>query len=177
MSYEFYRILHFTGIFMVLVALGGIAVHMINGGSREAFPARRWVAIVHGIGLFFALLAGFGMYAKAYGGMGVPTWVWLKVGIWLVLGAAPVVLYRAKGAAHALFLVVVALAVAAGTIAYSKPFGFAAQSPALPNSGEYNDEDPDSDPLVDSELEDFEDPNMGEVDNLEGIEAAPPSEQ
>jgi len=122
MSYEFYRILHFTGIFMVLTSLGGMAVHMINGGTRAEFPARRWTAIMHGIGLFIALTGGFGMLARLYGGMSLPVWAWIKLGIWLLLGVAPAVLYRAKGAARALFVAVVVLAVLAAATAFRKPF-------------------------------------------------------
>ncbi|MCM2280859.1 MAG: hypothetical protein NDI61_03320 [Bdellovibrionaceae bacterium] len=120
--YEIYKLIHYTGLFLILSSLGGIAMHMINGGARDTFLARRWAGALHGVGMFMALLGGFGMYARAYSGMPLATWVWIKVFIWLVLGAAPFALYRIRGASRALFLAIVALAVAAAATALHKPF-------------------------------------------------------
>lgn len=122
MNYEFYRLMHFTGIFMTLTALGGIAVHMINGGSKQEFPGRKWVAVMHGVGLLLALTGGFGMLARLYGGMETPPWAIIKLVIWVLLGALPAPMYKMKSAARALYVAALVLAVAAGAAAYFKPF-------------------------------------------------------
>lgn len=79
--------------------------------------------MVHGIGLLLALVGGFGMYARLYGGAPLAPWVMMKILIWVLLGAVPAVLYRLRGASYMLFFVVTALAVTAGAMAFYKPLG------------------------------------------------------
>ena len=35
MSYEVYLVLHVTGVLLTFVALGGAALHSLNGGTRD----------------------------------------------------------------------------------------------------------------------------------------------
>ena len=53
MSYEFYKVLHITGIFMVISAVGA---HLLNGmlGGSKQFAGKKFVSILHGIGLLIA---------------------------------------------------------------------------------------------------------------------------
>ena len=64
MSYEVYKIIHLLGLSMVLMSLGGIILHSINGGSKGSNTFRKGAMITHGVGLFLLLVAGFGMLAK-----------------------------------------------------------------------------------------------------------------
>ncbi len=65
MSYEFYQTLHVLGLFLLFSSLGAAALHAMNGGTKESNPSRKWVAITHGVGLLFVLVAGFGLLAKS----------------------------------------------------------------------------------------------------------------
>lgn len=95
MSYAFYNVLHLLGIFLLLLSLGGISTHILNGGNRN-YPLRKWIASIHGIGLLIIFVAGFGLMAKiGMVGQGMwPAWIFIKLSIWLILGAMPVLLYR-----------------------------------------------------------------------------------
>ena len=44
MNVEFYKVLHLWGVFMVLASLGGISLHVINGGNRN-YSARKFAAL------------------------------------------------------------------------------------------------------------------------------------
>ena len=121
MPLEFYLVTHLVGVFMILLALGGIALHMINGGSR-AYASRRFISIIHGLGLLVSFVAGFGMLAKL-GIMGaLPLWVILKLVIWLILGGIPVAFYRTPKRSKFLFLTVLVWAGFAAYLGIYKPF-------------------------------------------------------
>ena len=121
LSLEVYKILHLLGMMLVFLALGGITVHAATGGERESNPLRKSLAISHGIGLVLMLFAGFGMLAKI--GMSVAGgWLWVKVVIWLFLGAAMVLPYRARGLAGAMLALLPLLGLLAAYLAIYKPF-------------------------------------------------------
>lgn len=103
MTYEIYNVLHIFGIILVFMALGAAALHAGNGGTREDNHGRKIVASVHGVGLLVILVAGFGMLAKIGGGL--PGWLHPKLLIWLLLGAAPIIIARKPGSARAMWLV------------------------------------------------------------------------
>jgi hypothetical protein len=122
-SYQFYLVLHFTGVFLILFSLGGVALHVINGGTRE-YPARKWAAMGHGIGLLIALVGGFGLLARLgimHGGQGLPLWIWVKLCVWLALGAAPVLLYRQRQLSKVWWFLILVLGMLAATMAIYKP--------------------------------------------------------
>lgn len=121
MSYNFYKILHIAGAFTVLMSLGGIALHCLNGGNRQ-FAYRKWVGMIHGIGLFFLLAAGFGLLARLGMARKLPNWIYAKLLIWLVLGFVPVLFYRNSKAAKTLFYITLVLAACSAAIGVLKPF-------------------------------------------------------
>lgn len=95
MSYEFYNLLHILGIVLVFMAVGALAFHGANGGTKETNKARGLIMASHGVGLLLIAVAGFGMLAKI-GGMsgGLPGWLHPKLLIWVLIGAAPALLNR-----------------------------------------------------------------------------------
>ena len=55
-----YKNIHFIGIFMILMALGGLLLHRITGGTqRHAW--RKPVAWTHGVGMLLILLGTTGL--------------------------------------------------------------------------------------------------------------------
>jgi hypothetical protein len=123
MSYVTYKIIHFLGIFTLITAMAVAAAHMLGGGSKADNPHRKAIAIAHGLAVFLILLGGFGMLARLgimHGGL--PGWIYLKIGIWLVLAASIALVYRGRETARALVWAVPLLAAAAGATALLKPF-------------------------------------------------------
>jgi uncharacterized membrane protein SirB2 len=135
MSYETYKILHLLGLTLVVLSLGGILVHVINGGSKASNGFRKGVMITHGVGLLLLLVAGFGMLAKL-GIHSFPAWVGGKLVIWLALGAFVGVAYKSQRLARKLWIVVPVLVVLAAYLAIAKPFmGSEAATPPAQLSG------------------------------------------
>jgi hypothetical protein len=116
-----YKNLHLIGVFMILVALGGIILQQINAAPRGQVW-RRPMAITHGIGMVLALVGGFGMLAR----LGIfwpwPGWVIGKIIIWLVFGILVALIGRMPALAKPLWWSTIALAAIAAYLALNKPF-------------------------------------------------------
>ena len=120
MDLQIYRIVHLFGLSLVLLSLGGIMVHAMNGGTKASNSFRKGAVITHGVGLLLVLVAGFGMLHK------VPVahdtgWMLGKMAIWLVLGGAVAFAYKSREAAKILFFVVPVL-VLLGAVMALYPF-------------------------------------------------------
>lgn len=121
MTYEFYKVLHLLGIFLILVPLGGVAMHVMNGGTKESNSRGRAIAgMLHGFGLVIVFVAGFGLLAKLE--IGFPPWVIVKLVLWLVFGVYTMFLYRKPSHARLLLLLIPILATLSGYLAIYKPF-------------------------------------------------------
>jgi hypothetical protein len=83
MSYLFYKWLHVVSLLAVSGSL--LALLFLASPSREKPLRFRTLALFHGFGLLGLLVSGFGLLAKL-GISGVPSWVTLKIGIWMILG-------------------------------------------------------------------------------------------
>ncbi len=120
MSYQIYKLTHFLGIFLVLISLGGLAFAAIQGEAAK-HPWRKRAAAVHGIGLFLVLLGGFGMLARLGLVAGLPGWIYAKLVLWGLLGAALWVVKRRPSLAGSVWLATAFIALAAGYLALYKP--------------------------------------------------------
>jgi hypothetical protein len=116
-----YKNMHLLGVFMVLVALGGVLLHHMLGGPRD-HPWRKPVAITHGIGLLLVLLGGFGMLARLGIHWPWPGWVFAKLVIWVILGGISALVARSRALAQPLWWVTIILAGLAAYLAINKPF-------------------------------------------------------
>lgn len=119
MSYEFYKVLHVLGLSLVVLSLGGVIHHVINGGTKQSDAFRKGTMITHGVGLLLLVVAGFGMLAK----MGIyspPVWVIGKIVIWLALGAFVAFAYKRVALARKFWFAVPALVVIATFLAIYK---------------------------------------------------------
>ena len=90
LSFDVYKIVHFFGMFSLFFAYGGLLMFHHMGGPKTA-PARKKVAILHGIALFLILLGGFGMLARLEMHFPFPLWIWIKLAVWLAMGGLVVV--------------------------------------------------------------------------------------
>ena len=124
LSHSVYNVLHVIGIVLIMTALGGLALHAINGGTRESNAGRRLMAALHGLGAFLVLLGGFGMLARIgfEHGAPFPGWLVAKIAVWLVLAGAVMLPYRRPALARPLLLLLPVLAGLAAVMAIYKPF-------------------------------------------------------
>ncbi len=122
-TYEFYKVIHLAGMFLLFAVIGGVAVYAANGGTKADNPARKLLAALHGTALFVVLLGGFGALARlgmAQGGL--PGWIYAKLAIWFVMAAALTAAYKLPQFAKAFLVVFPLLGALAGYIAIYKPF-------------------------------------------------------
>jgi hypothetical protein len=104
----FYKSLHIFGLFLAMTSLGGIAIHAANGGTKATSRTRSLTASVFGLGMLIALAGGFGQAAR----LGLtrvaifPNWMWMKIGIWLLVAVLAVLPYRVPALAKPIYLLV-----------------------------------------------------------------------
>ncbi|MFN3202823.1 MAG: hypothetical protein ACE366_30805 [Bradymonadia bacterium] len=121
MPYEFYKVLHLVGIFMIFTGLGGAALAGTAGLGKD-HPWRKPLAMTHGLGLLIALTGGFGLLARLqFTGWPWPGWAVFKLVIWLVLGGLLVVARKRTGG-RVVWWLAVALGGTAAYLAVYKPF-------------------------------------------------------
>jgi len=123
MSYEFYKILHFLGIMLLFTSLGGLVLQSWLSKPDGPLPgAKKMLAISHGVALLIIFVAGFGLMAKK-GLMsgGWPLWIFVKLGVWLVLGAALGFIRRKPDLAKLWFFLVPILGAIAAAFAVTQP--------------------------------------------------------
>jgi len=121
-SYQVYKVIHLVGVFMVLMSVSAVAMHMINGGTKQ-HGFRKEIGITHGVGLLISLVGGFGLLARlgvVHGGL--PGWVYAKLVIWLIFGGITALLVRKPQFAKPLWIGILFLAGLGAYIANYKPF-------------------------------------------------------
>lgn len=100
-SLQVYNVAHVLGAFLLMTGLGALAVYALAGYGANA-GASKLAAMAHGIGLLLILVAGFGQLARL--GTGFSGWVWAKIVIWLLLGAAGFLMRRSPRLASLMLL-------------------------------------------------------------------------
>lgn len=122
MPYIAYKVIHYLGIFLLVVALGAALGRNVDREGSD--PLRKRFMALHGTGLFLILLGGFGLLARVGMDHGAlfPGWIWIKLAIWLMLGLVVVAARRQRAWSMRLLLLVPLLGTFAGYLAYTKPF-------------------------------------------------------
>ena len=114
-----YQLLHMIGIFIVLTGMGGLWVLSATPYSGNHDKIRKRLMGFHGAAMLLILFGGFGSLARLGITGSWPLWIWLKLAIWLALGAYPVLLKRAKSASAGLLALIPLLAaIAAWAVKY-----------------------------------------------------------
>lgn len=104
------KTLHLAGAFALFSSLGAV---MIGGSGKKG------ASILHGVSLLFILLVGFAMLKKPPMGQ---SWWMIKLGLWLFIGAAPVLSKRKVLPAPVVLVLCIAAAVCAAWLGLRKPF-------------------------------------------------------
>lgn len=103
---------------MVFSGLGAQCLHALNGGDKN-HKGRKWLGIMHGLGLLIALIAGFGLLARI--GTGVQGWVMVKLAIWVLLGGVGAIAARKQNIAGMMWILILLLGWGAAFMAVKKP--------------------------------------------------------
>lgn len=106
------KTLHVGGVIALFASLGAILL----GGS-----AKKSASILHGISLLVILLIGFAILKKPPMG---ESWWMIKTGLWLFLGAAPVLSKRKVLPAPVVFALCIAAGLAAAWLGVQQPKPF-----------------------------------------------------
>ena len=114
MSVEFYRVLHLSGVVMVFFSLGAILLHSLNHDGTK-LQGKTTVSVLHGLGMLFLLVAGFGIAAKK--GLGFPVFMYIKLFLWLILGALYGIGQRKPALANPSIYITLAVALCAVIVA------------------------------------------------------------
>lgn len=104
---------------MVFSGLGGQCLHAINGGDKKHI-GKKWLGIMHGLGLVLSLVAGFGLIAKLKLHE-FPIWIYGKLAIWVLLGGVGAIAARKNHLAGMVWVLVILLGFAAAYLATTKP--------------------------------------------------------
>lgn len=117
MSIEIYRVIHLSGLILVFLGLGGVLMQT----SRDARPSKL-AAISHGVGLLAMLVAGFGLLAWREYTFPWPSFIFFKLGIWLLIGATPALIKRKVISPGLGWLIVVGVGITAVHLAINQGF-------------------------------------------------------
>lgn len=104
------KTLHLAGVFALFTSFGAV---MLGGTGKKGASA------LHGISLILILLIGFAMLKKPP----MDQYWWMaKLGLWLFLGAAPVLTKRKVLPAPVVLTLCLVAAIAAAWLGLRKPF-------------------------------------------------------
>jgi len=110
-----YQVLHVIGIIMLFTGYGALLARSLAGSDNPSL--RKLGSITSGIGLLLILVAGFAMISKLGHSFSAP-WLIGKMLIWLILGAAIVLINRKPALAKRLWWSIIALGALAAVLVY-----------------------------------------------------------
>lgn len=120
MSAEYYKILHIIGIGLLFCGLIGVLFAFATRGTLQKGD-RVFLFAMHGIGLLFIVVSGFGMLARMGLTAELPSWAYAKLIIWILLALGISAAKRLYKHAKLVTLAFVLLLATAATIAILKP--------------------------------------------------------
>lgn len=129
MPFDFYKVIHLTGLFMLFLSFGGaivLAVALKKVQTSEILDPsfkriKSLTSAFHGLGLLFILVSGFGMLARLGGGMVLPPWVHPKLLIWVLSGGALFLVKKKPQYSVLWYILALAMGVTAALFAINKP--------------------------------------------------------
>ena len=107
MSYEFYKIAHLLGIFLLTSGLMGV-FFTVWAGTPLLGKVKSASFALHGTGLLIMLVSGFGLLARLGLVGSMPTWVYFKLALWTFFALAISVLKRKGHLGMPLYLILLA---------------------------------------------------------------------
>jgi hypothetical protein len=121
MPYEIYKMLHLAGLFLLISGLIS-AYTVTSSGSALVGKIRNFSFAMHGLGLVLILVSGFGLLARLGLAREMPTWAYVKFGIWGVFAIFISVLKRKGQLGWPLYVIMLSVFLFAAWLATYKPF-------------------------------------------------------
>lgn len=121
MPYEFYKILHITGLILVFSGLVSVLTMSMTRVEITGHM-KKFAFISHGVGLVLMLISGFGLMARLGMVTSMPTWIYFKLAIWVILGGMIALAKRKGYIGWPIFILFVGLGATAATLAITKPW-------------------------------------------------------
>ena len=97
-----YLFIHLVSVCLLFVSLGGMVQQV--GAEAPSKARRQFIMMTHGTAMLLILLAGVATLHRIDGSFS-ERWVHAKLGIWMVLGAAPAFIYRKPALARMFWFV------------------------------------------------------------------------
>ena len=98
MSYDFYKTIHLSFLFIFIFSLG--VIWLFYNKKFKVYTLdqvkkfRRNLMIFHVVALFFIFISGFALIAKLKIPFSWPLWIYIKISIWMILGMTPLLLKK-----------------------------------------------------------------------------------
>ena len=118
-SILFYKVVHLVGLFVAFMGLAGLVWAALTKADKAT---KRPALIFHGVGLFFALVGGFGLAARLGIVSGLPGWIHAKIACWVLIGMLPIVVKRKPELAYFVWFTGPLLGLLAAYLGVYKPF-------------------------------------------------------
>ncbi len=118
-SILFYKVVHLVGLFVAFMGLAGLVWAALTNADKAS---KRPALIFHGVGLFFALVGGFGLAARLGLVSGLPGWIHAKIACWVLIGMLPIVVKRKPELAYFVWFTGPLLGLLAAYLGVYKPF-------------------------------------------------------
>jgi len=122
MTLNAFKIIHLVGLILLFQSLGATIFARLSMPDQAGSRSNRMLMMMHGIGLFFLLIGGIGMLVQLEIPFPFPIWTWLKMTVWLALGAAPGLIRKRPQSARKWWLLVILLGALAASLGLFKPF-------------------------------------------------------
>lgn len=119
MTYYLVKAAHVLGAFWLFAALGSIALRQMGDRPPEKDRPHKISGLTHGLALVLIVVTGFGILGITEYGFSL--WVWLKLGIWIVLGAAIAFVRRTPQLAALWWWLLPVLGAVAAWLCFAKP--------------------------------------------------------
>ena len=120
MSYEFYKLLHLTGIVLLFSGLVSMLTVKVAGQTLEG-RTKKFSFMTHGLGLLLIIISGFGLLARLGMIQEIPNWVYVKLLIWLFFGGI-VALIKRKATGWNFYVILICIFILAAYVGITKPF-------------------------------------------------------
>ncbi len=121
MPYEVYKMIHLTGIFLLISGLM-MAFAITSSGHILAGRIKTFSFATHGIGLVLILVSGFGLLARLGLAREMPMWAYVKFAIWGIFAIYISVLKRKGQLGWPLYVAMLGVFMFASWLAIFKPF-------------------------------------------------------
>lgn len=120
MSVDIYRVVHVFGILLLFSGLIGLW-GVYSSGQAPRKGLRILLSATHGVGMLVMLISGFAMAGKLGLAENLPSWIFVKLGIWFLLGASMILAKRKSTWGFALIVLWIGLGTAAASLGILKP--------------------------------------------------------